>query len=91
MVPMLNISYHLLVAVYLFDAFTCIVHLTYQLGLGRETSEISPDVVNSHLTQYLHWGREFYEGGEVQHLNFHLGYWNVESEQVTGPSASKYC
>jgi hypothetical protein len=74
MVPMLSIRCHVLVAVYLFDAFTCIIHITYQLGLGRETSEISPDFVNSYITHYLDWGEKLYEGSKLQHLGFHLRY-----------------
>ena len=52
----------------------CIYTLTYQLGLGREMSEISPDFVNSHLTQYLDWGEKLYEGSKLQHLSFRLRY-----------------
>ena len=60
---------------YLFDAFTCIIHITYQLGLGRETSEMSPDFVNSYITRYLDWGKKMYEGSKLQHLSFHLRYY----------------
>ena len=34
------------------------MHITYHLGLGRETSEISPDFVNSYITHYLDWGEK---------------------------------
>ena len=47
------------------EAKMCIYTLTYQLKVGRETSEISPDFVNPHLTQYLDWGEKLYEGSKV--------------------------
>ena len=56
------------------EAQMCIYTLTYQLKVGRETSEISPDFVNPHLTQCLDWGKKLYEGSKLQYLGFHLRY-----------------
>ena len=52
----------------------CIYIPTYQLGLGRETSKLSPNFVNSHLTQYLDSDERMDGGSKLRYLSLRLRY-----------------